>query len=210
MTTRQMLLDLGRCLRAAAAPLLTLGVLTLARPVRGEAPSPAGVDELFLVAWRTAVFATLLWLLVAVVWAAIRPWRDRCAYQRLQHLRELAAQPSRVLVFVQTIALGTAAGQHAVVINVATGTTHRAWLSETTVPIGAFVVLERTNGGVGVVDWMDAHQVESGHRHERRHAAHHITSGRLGVDLTERDDRDDARQLIEEAEQFLLEQDPRR
>lgn len=208
MSTRQIPLDLARYLRASAPPLLTLGVLTLARTANAESPMSAAVDEPIGVAWRAAAFATLVWFLVAVSWTVNRPWRDRRAFQRLQHLREIATAPDRALVHVQTTVWSSTAGQHLIVVNVATGTTSRVWLPETTVPIAAFVVLERSNGGVNVVDSMNAHQVEAGHRHEQRHVAPR-PSRELRGDLPERDDRDDARQLIEETERFLKEQEPR-
>jgi len=203
MTTRHPLHDAGNCLRTAAPPLLTLSVLALAGTTRGVALTPTGVGEIILVAWRTTVLGTLLWFLVAVIWAATRPLRDRRAFQRLQHLREIATVPDRALVYVQTIVWSSAAGQQVVVVNVATGSSHRVWVPETTVPLGAFVVLERTHSGVRVVDWMNAHQVEAGHRHERRYAVGRVASG----DHLEQVDREDALKLIQEAEQFLKEQE---
>lgn len=106
--------DLGHCLRAAAPPLFVLIVLALARTTQGAAPSPAGVGELLLVAWRAAVLGTLLWFLVAAVWTATRPLRDRRAFQRLQHLREIATPEDRALVHVQTVVWSSAAGRHVV------------------------------------------------------------------------------------------------
>lgn len=206
MTTRHLLHDAGHCFRVVAPSLLALSALALAGTTQGETLAPAGVGEVVFVAWRAAVLGTLLWFLVAVVFAATRQWRDRRGHQRLQRLRERAAQPNRALVFIQSIVCGTAAGQHVVVINLATGATHRAWLPETTVPIGAFVALERANDGVRVIDSMNAQQVESAHRYERRHRAQHILSGELDEDLREHDDREAVLQLIEETERFLKEQ----
>ncbi len=130
MTVRHLLHDAGHGLRVAAPPVLALSVLALARPTQGAALTPAGVGDLLLVAWRTAMLGTLLWFLVAVVWAATRPLRDRSAFQRLQHLRERATGPDRVLVHVQTIVWSSAAGQQVVVVNVVTGVTSRIWLSD--------------------------------------------------------------------------------
>lgn len=206
MRPRQSIHDLRRCLRAAAPPLLTLSVLALARTTQGEALPPSGVGELVLVAWRAAVLGTLLWFLVAVVWAATRPLRDRRAFQRLQDLREIATVPDRALVHVQTIVWSSAAGQNVVVVNVATGVTSRVWLPETTVPIGSYVVVERKGSGVRVVDWMGAEHVEAGHRLEQRHIAHRHNSGDRVLEPPEHG-RDDALLLIEETEQFLREQE---
>lgn len=206
MTTRQILLDLGRCLRASAPPLLTLGMLTLARTVQASGASSLGVDEPFLVAWRAAASAGILWLLGAVIWATSRPLRDRRAFQRLQHLREIATPEDRALVHVQTIVWISAAGQNVVVVNVATGVTSRVWLPETTVPIGSYVVVECKGSGVRVVDWMGAEHVNAGHRHEQRHVAHRHNSSERVLEPPEHG-QDDARLLIEETERFLREQE---
>jgi len=139
-----------------------------------------------------------------VIWAATRPLRDRRAFQRLQHLREIARIPDRALVHVQTIVWNSAAGQHVAVVNVATGVTSRVWLPESAVPIGSYVVVERTHGGVSVVDWRNAHQVEAGHRHEQRHAQQQFAAKpRLGVPKPEQQNEDDAALLIRETEEFL-------
>lgn len=206
MRLRQSIHGRGRCLRAAAPPLLTLSVLALARTTQEEALPPSAVGELVLVAWRAAVLGTLLWFLVAVVWAATRPLRDRRAFDRLQHLREIATPEDRALVHVQTIVWSSAAGQHVVVVNVATGVTSRVWLPETTAPIGSYVVVERKGSGVRVVDWIGAQHVEAGHRHEQRHVAHRHNSSERVLEPPEHG-QDDARLLIEETERFLREQE---
>lgn len=209
MNSRQVLLDGAHCLRTAAAPLLTLGVLALARTLHTESPSLAGIDELLLVAWRAAVIATLLWFLVALIWAVTRPRRDRRAFQRLQHLRQMAAPPDRALVHVQTTVWNSTAGEYVVVVNVATGGTFRVWLPETKVPVGAFVVLERTDSGVSVVDWLSTAQVDAGHRHEQRIDAGGIPRGSRETELHEPLDHGAALRLIEETERFLKEQEYR-
>lgn len=203
MTTRHLLHDAGHCLRAAIPPLLALSVFALPGKTQGEVPSPGGVAEVVLVAWRAAVLGTLLWFLVAVVWAASRPLRDRRAFQRLQHLREIATPEDRALVHVQTIVWSSAAGQYVAVLNVMTGAISRVWLPESAVRVGSFGVLERADGGVSVADWLDSHQVEAGHRHERRHIRVLGASALLSATAADPLDRDDARQLIEETEQFL-------
>ncbi len=204
MSPRHLLHDVGHCLRAAAPPLLALSVLVVA-PTQGEA-APGGVAELVCVAWRAAVLGTVLWFLVAVIWVATKPWRDRRAFQRLQHLREIATPEDRALVHVQTIVWSSAAGQHVVVVNVATGAPSRVWLPETTVPVGSYVVVEREGSGVRVVDWMGAAHVEAGHRDEQRHVALRHNSGERVLELPEHG-QDDARLLIEETERFLREQE---
>lgn len=208
MRPRQSIHDLGRCLRAAAPPLLALSALALARTTQREAPAPSEVGELVLVAWRVALLGTLLWFIVAVIWAATGPLRDHRAFQQLQRLRGMATSPDRALVHVQTIVWSSPAGQHVVVVNVATGVTSRVWLPEATVPIGSYVVLEREGSGARVVDWMGAEHVEAGHRHEQRHVAHRHNSSERVLELPEHC-HDDARLLIEETEKFLREQGSR-
>lgn len=160
------------------------------------------------IVWRAATVASAAWLVVALAVAAARPRQDRRAHERLQHLRHLATQPDRALVYIQTTIGNAAAGQHAVVLNVAAGTLHRVWLSEATVPLGAFVVLQRVDEGAKVVDWMSAHAVEDGHRYERRRGAPTLPGSQALEDLPEVRGRDDVRQLIEEVEVFLMEQGP--
>ncbi len=203
MTTGHLLHDAGHCLRAAAPPLLALSVLSLARTTQEEAPALGGVGELVLVAWRAAVLGTLLWFLVAVIWAASRSLRDRRAFQRLQHLREIATDPDRVLVHVQTIVWSSTAGQLAVVVNVATGGTSHVWLPEEAVPIGSFVALDGAGSGVLVVGMVKPNHVESAHRHERRHPAQRFTNVSVGCHSHEQGECDDGRTLVEETEQFL-------
>lgn len=165
MTIRHLVADTSHCLRTAALPMLALGLLTSVRTVD---PALGTSDGILSVAWQAANVASTAWLILAVAWAANRRWRDCRAHQRLQHLRDLAAQPDHALVQVQTTIWTTAAGQCAVVLNIATGVLHRVWLPETTVPSGAFAVLERTGHGGRVVACVDARGVKSAHRHERR------------------------------------------
>lgn len=129
MNKRQVLLDVAHCLRAAAAPLLTLGALTLTRTAHLGNSASTIIDQLLALARQGAISATLLWLIVALLWAATRPGRDRRAFQRLQHLREIATPPDRALVHVQATVWSSTAGQHVVVVNVATGLTHRVWVA---------------------------------------------------------------------------------
>jgi len=200
MTTRHLIHDAGHCLSVAAPPAVALGVLTATQFVL-TSPTLSAADGGLLLAWHVAIAAAALWLVASVCWAATRPRRDRGAFQRLQQLRDLTAESNRALVHLQTTVWSAAAGQHAVVVNVETGIPYRVWLPEIRVPIGAFVVLERRNSGVSVVDWMDAHQVVEAHRHEKRHP---VTDDRGDVSILEREDRSDARQLVEEIQQYLM------
>lgn len=206
MTTRHLLHDAGHCLRAAAPPLLALSVLALAGTTQGEAAAPGGVGELLLVTWQTAMLATLLWLIVATVWAATRPLRDRRAVQRLQHLREIATVPDRALVHVQTIVCSSPAGQQVVVVNVMTGVTSRVWLPEANVPIGSFAVLERTDSGVRAVEWLNIHQVEAGHRHDARRVRPTAVSAQRPEHPGYPRVHNAAAELVRETEEFLRSQ----
>lgn len=206
MTTRHLLQDAGHCLRAAVPAVLTLGVLTAMRSVFPASPTLGASAGALLLACHVATVAAGSWLVAAVGWAASRRWRDGRASRRLHHLRDLAAEPNRALVHLQTTLWSAAAGQHAVVVNVATGIQHRVWIAEMTVPIGAFVVLERTHHGAVVIGMMHARAVEAAHRHARRHS---VTSDPLNVNVPPPEPRDDVLQLIEETEQYLREQGPR-
>lgn len=59
-----------------------------------------------------------------------------------------------------------------------------------------------------VVDWMSANHVEAGHRHEQRQPAR-VDISHPRASVAETDDRDSARQLIEETERFLEEREYR-
>lgn len=204
MATRHLIHDAGHCLLAAAPPVLALAVLTATRSLffASQRLPLSAADSLLQLAWQGTIVAAASWLVASLCWAASRPWRDRRASQRLQHFRDLAAEPNRALVHLQTTAWSGAAGQHSIVVNVATGVLHRVWLPEMTVPIGAFVVLERTNSGVSIVDWVNPRRVKEAHRYERRHPLAHDPRD---CDV-EQERRDEVLQLIEETEQYLRHQ----
>lgn len=172
------------------------------RSVLPASPTLGASAGALLLAFHVATFAAGSWLVASVCWAASRPWRDGRASQRLRHLRDLAAEPNRALVHLQTSVWSGAAGQHFIVVNVATGVLHRVWLPEMTVPIGAFVVLEGTDSGVSVVDWMNARRVKEAHRYERRHP---VARDPRDCDV-EQERRDEVLKLIEETEQYLRQQ----
>lgn len=198
MTIRYLLHDAGHYLCATAPPVLVLGLLTAVRAVE-----PALMSEGVLgMAWRAATVASTTWLLIAAAVAADRPRRDRSAHDRLEQLRDFGAQPNRALVRIQTTRWDSTAGQHAVVLNVATGVLHRVWLPETQVPVGAFAVLERTNGGVRMIDRMDARGIEAAHRQERRHQLH-AAEAHLKQYVEHRAYSGDAAALMEEVEEYL-------
>ncbi|NCD18858.1 MAG: hypothetical protein EOL89_02575 [Actinobacteria bacterium] len=201
MTTRQLLHDAGHCLRAAAPPLFAVGVLAAIRSVLGSG-TLSSIDGLLMLTLRAAIAASVMWLVAAACWAATRPWRDRRVHKQLQRLRDFAVEQNRVLVHIQTTIWSSAAGQHTVVLNIATGTLHRVWLSETTVQLGAFAVLEHTRTGVHVIDCMHARGVEQAHRHER-HQALSGTTPRHEDPKVQPGDNDTPSPLVLEIEAFL-------
>lgn len=183
-------------MRAAAPPLLILGVLL-------------AIGELsFGELWTETVETSLLvgslgaavWLLTGVVVTGCRLRREMLAHQRLQELRDRAQASGRALVHVQTVMSSSSAGQHAVVVNVATGFRYRLWLPEVNLPIGAYAVIEQCVVGVAVIDWVGRRTVEAAHRHERHHA--NLGSATSALEKAPGDD-DDAATLIRETERYL-------
>jgi len=208
VTTRGLLEAAGHCLCAAALPALSFGLLTAVDAAHPGGAASASLADLLGTVRRVGLLACALWLAAAISWAATRPWRDCRALQRLKQLRDLAAQPDHALVQVQTTIWTTAAGQHAVVLNIATGALHRVWLPETKVPIGAYCVLERTLHGVRVIDLMTDRSVAAAHRHERgRHADGGTSAHTKPARHVEQPD--DAAVLIDEVEKYLEQQGSR-
>lgn len=199
MTIQHFLHDAGHCLRVASPPVLVLGLLTAVRTVE----PPLMSEGVLGIAWQAATVASTASLVVALAVAAVRPRRDRRARERLEHLRDLAAEPNRALVHVQTTIWSTAAGQHAVVVNIATGILYRVWLQTTWLPTGGFAVLEQRGGAVFVVDWMDACSVQAAQRHLCR------SVGAREVEQPRKEAppvtalAEDALQLIAETENYL-------
>jgi len=110
---------------------------------------------------------------------------------------------------VQTIVWSSAAGQHAVVVNVATGVLHRVWLPEVTIPTGAFVILERTHDGARASDVLDACVVESAHRHEARARATRANPEQVvSQGRSDPAQGDGAVTFIDEVEAYLRAQSP--
>lgn len=203
MTTRHLIHDAGHCLRAAVPPVLTLGVLTATRAVLLASPrlSPSA-ESLLQLAWHCTIVAGGSWLVVSLCWAASRPWRDRRASKRLQHLRDLATEPNRALVHVTTVFGSNTAGQHAIVVNVATGISYRVWIPEMDIPVGAFAVLERSDSGVRHIAALLARRVEAAHRHESRREPPG-TSVEPGEPPSQAGENTAATALISEIEAFL-------
>lgn len=155
--------DVTHVLRVVTIPGFILGAVTCGArwwASHEVLPSPTALP---LVLWASGV-----WLLVAMCWSASRPRRDRPAAQRLQRLRAEASGPDGALVHLHTTVWASTAGQHAVVVNVATGVTRRLWLPEANIPVGAFVLLEHRDGRAIIVDWIAPRVIEAAHRHERR------------------------------------------
>lgn len=187
--------DLRRVLRFAAPPLLIFGALL-------------AVGELSLLDVRITAFETSqlmatvvagAWLAVATGMTVFRTRREVHAHRRLQGLREAAQTPGRALVHVEAVTWRSPAGQHAVVVNVATGYRYRLWLPEADLPGGAYAVIEQRVVGVVVLHWVGRREVGAAHRHEHRHP--------VLVAVADPEAKDDARQLIEETERFLRERE---
>ena len=194
MITKPSSRDLRRVLRAAAPPLLTLGTLLAV----GEVSYLDAWSETVETSRLVATFVAGTWLAVTTAMTGYRTRSDAYAHRRLQELRDCAQSPGRALVHVETVAWRSQAGQHAVVVNVATGYRYRLWLPEADLPDGAFAVVEQRVVGVAVLDWVGRREVRAAHRHERRHPV-------LDADA-DREVRQDARRLVEETEQFLKKQ----
>lgn len=201
MSTKISSRDVRHLLRVAAPPGLTIGVLL----VIGELSFLDAWTSTFATTRRVATALAVLWFFVSTGTAGYRTRRNASANQRLQQLRAAAQAPGRALVEVLTVGWSSGAGQHVVVVNIATGHRYRLWLPEVPLPIGAFVVVEQRDHGVAVIDWAAQCTVDAAHRHERRYPTRgssvHV---RASVDYPE--DEDDARRLIEETEQFLRQQ----
>jgi len=190
--------DLRRVLRAAAPPLLILGVLFLV----GEVSWLDAWTTTFDTSRLVATFLAGFWLVAAVGVAVYRAQRDAHAHQRLRELRDRAQAPGMALVHVQTMVWSSSAGQHAVVVNVASGHRYRLWLPEAHLPIGAFALLAQRERGVVVLGWLDAGTVAAGHRHERR-TQQPPADPCANLPTPEQPVEDAAALLVRETEEFL-------
>jgi len=190
--------DLRPLLRSAAPPLVFLGVLLAFGELSFEEPRTESAETSLLVGSLGAA----VWLLAAVVVTGCRLRREMLAHQRLQELRDRTQASGRALVHVQTVVSSSGAGQHAVVVNVATGFQYRLWLPEVNLPIGAYAVIEQRAVGVAVIDWVGPRTVDAAHRDEQRVPAH-IDIEPRSAGAAETEQLDDAHQLITEVETYL-------
>lgn len=187
-------------LRAAAPPLLILGALLAV----GEVSDIDAWAKTVETSWLVAAAVAAAWLAVATGMTVYRTRRDGHAHRRLQGLRDAAQTPGRALVHVEAVAWRSRAGQHAFVVNVATGYRYRLWLPEVDLPDGAYAVIEQCVVGVIVIDWVGPRTVDAAHRHQRRQPAH--IDRPHGVAAAETERLDDAGQLITEVETYLKQQ----
>ncbi len=194
MRTRSTSRAVRQFLPIAVPPLLLLGALLAG----GELSIPDDRMTAFGISRHAAAIVAGAWLTVATAMTRYRTRRAAHAHRRLQELRDAAKTPGRALAHVEAVAWRSQAGQHAVVVNVATGYRYRLWLPEADLPDGAFAVIEQRVVGVAVLDWVGRREVRAAHRHERRHPV-------LDADA-DREVRQDARRLVEETEQFLKKQ----
>lgn len=191
--------DVRQLLRIVAPPVLALGALL----VVGEV-SPLDAWTTTLEASRRVV--TVLdgaWLIIATGMAVHRTRRDAHAHKRLQELRDAAQAPGRALVHVEAVAWHSRAGQHTVVVNVATGHCYHLWFPEAHLVVGSYVVIEQREVGVSVVDWLITDRVVAGHRHGARHTQSSASSPQSVELARSRNADEEAAALIRETEDFL-------
>lgn len=161
MTTPQRWKDAAHVLRASITPVLALTAAAVSLQLVDPWPPPDVLPAAVL-------SITAGWLLLTVTWAATRPFRDRRASQQLVGLRTALHAPNRALVHIHAIVRESLAGQLMDVVNVETGHTHRIWIAETSLPVGSFSILERSNDAVAVVHWIPRRTVEAARRSEAR------------------------------------------
>jgi hypothetical protein len=199
--TRWVLVEVRRFARALAAPALVVAVVTL---------TGAGLTHVAVVgaapvaAWICGLIAALAWLVRNALNAARGPRGDERAADRLQVLRNRAAQnPGHLLVAIHEVLWVGPAGQRVHAVDVARGVVHDVWLPEVALPIGAFAVLDVTANPVRVVDWLDRAALASARQHEARAAVHRRALAHRDQRATARREWVAARSLVHEAERLL-------
>jgi hypothetical protein len=161
---------LRRCASAATWPLLVLSALVVVDVAVVDAPPPEARDDVALGRARVAVAAlVLLWLTARAAWAALQPGRDRAAAARLALLHDGATTPGCALVQITDITWTAAAGTRATCVDVNMGLTHDLWFPETSLAIGAFVLVRLDRYIAHPVDTLDPRHVAAAHRHQLRH-----------------------------------------
>jgi hypothetical protein len=199
--TRWVLVEVRRFARAMAAPALVVAVVTLT----GVGLIRVGVvGAAAAAAWISGLIAALAWLGRNALTAARGPRSDERAADRLQVLRNRAAQkPGRLLVAIHDVLWVGPAGQRVHAVDVARGVVHDIWLPEVALPVGAFAVLDATISPARVVDWLDSAVLASARRHETRAAVRRRALAHRKERTAARRERTDAQTLVQEAERLL-------
>lgn len=204
MLTKPSSRDLRRVLRAAAPPLLTLGTLLAV----GEVSYLDAWSETVETSRLVATFVAGTWLAVTTAMTGYRTRSDAYAHRRLQELRDAAQTPGRVLVHVEAVVWRSRAGQHAVVVNVATGYRYHLWFPEADLPDGAFALLERAGNGARVVDLLGAQVIEAAHHYERYARATRAVVAEDPLHRAVPRQHDSVDTLVHEVEEYLKTQGP--
>lgn len=204
MRTRSTSRVVRQFLPIAVPPLLLLGALLAVGELSVLETWMKTADASRLV----TTVAACLWLVAAIVVTGCRMRRDTRAHRRLQALREAAQVSGRALVHLQTVVWSSSAGQHAVVVNVASGHRYRLWLPEVHLPIGAFALLERAGNGARVVDLLGAQVIEAAHHYERYARATRAVVAEDPLHRAVPRQHDSVDTLVHEVEEYLKTQGP--
>lgn len=199
--TRCVLVEVRRFARATAAPALAAAVIT----VTGVGLIQVGVvGAAAAAAWICGLIAALAWLGRNALTEARGRGRDERAADRLQVLRNRAAQyPGHLLVSIHDVVWVGPAGQRVHAVDVARGVVHDVWLPEVALPIGAFAVVDVTANPVRVVDWLDRAVLASARRHETRTSVRRRALAHREERTAARRERTAAQTIVQEAERLL-------
>jgi hypothetical protein len=199
--TRWVLVEVRRFSRATAVPALVAASVALT----GVGLTRVGdVGAVATATWVCGVLAALAWLGRNALTAVRGPCGDERAADRLQVLRNRAAQiPGHRLVAIHAVLWVGPAGQRVHAVDVVGGVVYDVWLPEVALPVGAFAVLDVASGAVRVVDWLDRAVLASARRHETRALARRRALAHREERTAARRERTDARTLVQEAERLL-------
>lgn len=160
------------------------------------APSPLAATIL------VGVFSAA-WIAKNLRRAAVEPRRDREAAQLLADLAGAARQPHCRLLEITHTQWVTAAGQRAWAVDTGTGSVGDHWLPNSTLPLGAFVLLRRSpNQLPEVLSWLPPGTIHAAGRHADREARRRQLLEAKQQRLRARHEREVVRCVIDEAERI--------